>query len=84
MHRTVRALVSAAAAALSATTVLVGLTTSPAQAMNYDSAPLIAWAYTDRANPPHRTRIRPATTSSAVARTRRAASTPVVLTSPTT
>jgi hypothetical protein len=51
MHRTVRALLSAAAAALSATTVLVGLAASPAQAMNYDSLPLSAWTYTDKAQP---------------------------------
>jgi hypothetical protein len=51
MHRTVRALLSAATAALSATTVLVGLTTGPAQAQNYDSLPLIAWAHTDKAEP---------------------------------
>jgi hypothetical protein len=51
MHRTVRALLSAAAAALSATTVLVGLNAGPAQAMNYDSAPVTSWAYIDKANP---------------------------------
>jgi hypothetical protein len=51
MHRTVRALLSAAAAALSATTVLVGLTAGPAHAMNYDSLPLSAWAYTDKVQP---------------------------------
>jgi hypothetical protein len=51
MHRTVRALLSAATAALGATTVFVGLAASPAQAMNYDSVPLKAWAYTDKAQP---------------------------------
>jgi hypothetical protein len=51
MHRTVRALLSAAAAALSATTVLVGLAAGPAQANNYGSLPLTAWAYTDKARP---------------------------------
>ena len=51
MHRIVRALLSAAAAALSATIVLVGLAAGPAQAMNYDSVPLSAWAYTDKAQP---------------------------------
>jgi hypothetical protein len=51
MHRTLRALLSAAAAALSATTVLVGLAAGPAQAQSYDSLPLKAWAYTDKAQP---------------------------------
>ncbi|MBW6439247.1 hypothetical protein KZ829_36545 [Actinoplanes hulinensis] len=51
MHRTVRALLSAAVAALSATTVLVGLPAAPAQAANYGQLPLSAWSYTDRAQP---------------------------------
>lgn len=51
MHRTVRALLAAATAALSATTVLVGLAAGPAQAMNYDSLPLVGWTYTDKAQP---------------------------------
>jgi hypothetical protein len=48
MHRIVRALLSAAAAALSATTVLVAVAGSPAQAQTYGSLPLSAWAYTDK------------------------------------
>ncbi|WP_127503051.1 hypothetical protein [Actinoplanes solisilvae] len=51
MHRTIRALLSAAAAALSASTVLVGLTAGPAQAQNYDNLPLTSWAYPDKAQP---------------------------------
>lgn len=51
MHRTVRALLSAAVAALSATTVLVGLSAGPAQAETYDHVPLTAWSYTDKAQP---------------------------------
>lgn len=51
MHRTVRALLSAAAAALSATTVLVAVAGSPAQAQTYGSLPLSAWSYTDKAQP---------------------------------
>ena len=51
MHRTVRALLSAAVAALSATTVLVGLTTGPAQAETYGSVPLKTWSYVDKAQP---------------------------------
>ncbi|MBO3736763.1 hypothetical protein [Actinoplanes flavus] len=51
MHRTVRALLSAAVAALSATTVLAGLPAAPAQAATYGSLPLTAWSYTDRAQP---------------------------------
>ncbi|GIF11664.1 hypothetical protein [Actinoplanes teichomyceticus] len=50
MHRCVRALLAAAAATLSATTVLAGLAT-PAQAMNYDSADLTTWTYLDKARP---------------------------------
>ncbi|GAA0461788.1 hypothetical protein Ade02nite_16400 [Paractinoplanes deccanensis] len=49
MHRTVRTFLAAAAAALSATTVIVGLAFAPAQAMNYDSVPLSARSYTDKA-----------------------------------
>jgi hypothetical protein len=51
MHRTVRALLSAAVAALSATTVLVGLQAGPAQAETYGNVPLSAWSYTDKAQP---------------------------------
>ncbi|MET8147586.1 hypothetical protein ACIBSW_06635 [Actinoplanes sp. NPDC049668] len=51
MHRTLRTLLSAAAAALSASTALVGLTASPALAENYDTLSPTAWAYTDKAQP---------------------------------
>lgn len=51
MHRTLRALLSAAAAALSATTVLVGLAADPALAQNYDTLSPTAWAHTDKAQP---------------------------------
>jgi hypothetical protein len=51
MHRTVRALLSAAAAAVSATTFLVGVTGSPAQAANYGDVPIASWTYTDKARP---------------------------------
>lgn len=51
MHRSVRALLSAAVAALSATTVLVGLPAGPAQAETYGNVPLSAWSYTDKAQP---------------------------------
>nr|WP_221375115.1 hypothetical protein [Actinoplanes polyasparticus] len=51
MHRTVRALLSAAVAALSTTTVLIGVSAGPAHAENYGSLPLTAWAYTDKAQP---------------------------------
>jgi hypothetical protein len=51
MHFARRAFLSAAAAALTATTVLVGLTPGAAEAMTYDSVPLSAWAYTDKAQP---------------------------------
>ncbi|MEV4347099.1 hypothetical protein AB0J83_21800 [Actinoplanes sp. NPDC049596] len=51
MHRTVRALLSAATAALSATIVLVGLSPAAAQAQTYGNVPLTAWTYTDQAQP---------------------------------
>jgi hypothetical protein len=51
MHRTVRALLSAAAAAVSATTVLVGVSAAPAQAQTYGDVPLTSWTYTDKAQP---------------------------------
>ncbi|MBL7261081.1 hypothetical protein [Paractinoplanes lichenicola] len=51
MNRTVRALLSAAAATLTATTVLVGLATGPAQAETYGSVPLKGWSYVDKAQP---------------------------------
>jgi hypothetical protein len=51
MHRTVRSLLSAAVAALSATTVLAGLSAGPAQAETYGNVPLSTWSYTDQAQP---------------------------------
>jgi hypothetical protein len=51
MHRTVRALLSAAAAAVSATTVLVGVSPAPARAQTYGDVPLTSWTYTDKAQP---------------------------------
>jgi hypothetical protein len=51
MHRTVRALLSAAAAAVSATTFLVGISPAPAQAQTYGDVPLTSWTYTDKAQP---------------------------------
>ncbi|GAB2604893.1 hypothetical protein Aab01nite_78680 [Paractinoplanes abujensis] len=51
MNRTLRALLSATAAALVTATVLVGLPAGPAQAQTYGSLPLKAWSYIDRAQP---------------------------------
>jgi hypothetical protein len=51
MHRTVRALLSAAAAAVSATTFLVAVSGSPAQAANYGDVPITSCTYTDKARP---------------------------------
>jgi len=51
MHRNLRALLSAAIAALSVTTVLVGLSAGPAQAETYGNVPLRTWSYTDKAQP---------------------------------
>ncbi|MEV6346468.1 hypothetical protein [Actinoplanes sp. NPDC051851] len=54
LHR-IRRLLAVSAAALLATTVLVGLAADPAQAQTYGSLPLLGWAYTDSADPstPH-------------------------------